>query len=264
MLKSPLITSIPLLGLVACLGVTTLSLQAKETQGTPRPQRQATPNPAPQPKPLRQVPSNAGIPRLKAIIDSLLKRLQRNEHPLGSRGNLCAIAPGLLGQTDTIWSDRPLFLWRGEADQIVLRHEATNEEVWRQAVMPETRQLSYTGTALQPGQVYIWEVGNSSKLRRFTFAVMPKPQRQQLMEQLQILDSKDQGKQLERAIASLRRADYFGQQGLWSDALQMLYGTENLSPEIGKALEAISTYVCDGVGAITEGDRRDDVGYFKP
>ena len=237
-----------LIGLIACLGVWSPLVGTAHPPASPPPPRQANPKPTQPPKSVRP-PSPKGQHLFKALIDSLLNRLKRQEQPLGSRGRICAIAPGLLGKTDTIWSDRPLFLWQGEADQIVLRQEDTNAEVWRQSVVPNTRQLAYSGDDLQPDQVYIWELVNASQLqRRYTFAVMPATERQQLWDQLQNLAAAEEAE----TMAALRRADYFGQQGLWSDALQTLYGIKNPPAEVAQSFEVISAFLCQGKAAISQ------------
>ena len=56
-----------------------------------------------------------------SILETLWKllRAKREQEPaLSSRSNICEITPGLLGETNTIYSDRPLFLWQGKAPNL--------------------------------------------------------------------------------------------------------------------------------------------------
>ena len=249
-----------MLGLLFWVGFWAYPVQSGSPQVPPKSQRLKRTRPSSPPK--RQRPKANPF---KTAFRVFLKRVESDLGSLGSRtGNLCVLAPGPLGETDTIWSDRPLFLWRGEVDQIILRHHETDEVLWQQAVLPaarqlsnisEVRQLSYDGIALQPGQVYAWELLNAAKLQRqFTFAVMPQPERLQLIAQLPTLSLLNQasgtevgrGTDRSQMLDAMEQADYFGQQGLWSDALQVLYRTQNPPLEMMQTSEAIEAYLCDG------------------
>ncbi len=45
-------------------------------------------------------------------IWKLLRAKTEQEPALSSRSNICEVTPGLLGETNLIYSDRPLFLWQ--------------------------------------------------------------------------------------------------------------------------------------------------------
>ena len=215
-------------------------------------QRLVTSKPSPPSKPRKSTPKPKRSP-LRAWIDSLFQRL-RKEPPRGSRGPLCPISPGLVGPTPTIWSDRPLFVWRGEANQIVVRDWTTDSVMWQRPVTPEIQQVTYSGSPLQPGQAYVWEVANTDQVRRSViFAVMSSPDRDQLMAHMLALEPPVQAPEA-AALAALQQADYLGERRLWSDVLQVLHGLEDPAPEVIQTVEAMSTYICDGPDALVSSD----------
>ena len=267
MTKVSFIALLQMIGLLTWWDVYTNPVQGGEPYPLPLSQHQLkSPSSAKQ----ENNTSKAGLSSWKAMMVSFFKQFKQKQPPLGSRGPLCPFSPGPLGTTDTIWSVRPLFLWRGEAEQIVLRNYETNEVLWQQRVTAdarkllytsEIRQVSYDGAALQPGQVYIWELVNAAKLQKqITFAVMPESNRRKLMDDFSVSNQRVQtttavgwvtsGDQLQfsdgpGAHTALHWANYVSQQGLWSDALQVLYTTQNPPLEITQNLEELSNYLCD-------------------
>lgn len=188
-------------------------------------------------------------PRPSAILESLFRQLVRSERPLGSRSNLCAITPGLLGKTDTIWHDHPLFSWKGSVEQVIVRSYDTGEVLWQQKVADQTQNLAYTGASLKPGQVYEWEMlSDSTTKARFTFMVMPAPDREQFMAELKNLEAQLQAEGASPSRIALARAELFAQQGLWSDTLQSLYSVTDQPVELQQTMEEISTYLCGKLG----------------
>lgn len=187
--------------------------------------------------------------RLGAILDSLLKQLVRDERPLGSRSNLCVMTPGLLGETDTIWNDRPLFSWKGRVEQVIVRSYDTGEVLWQQRIPDQRQTLAYSGASLRPGQVYEWEMLSGSTIKaRFTFMVMPAPNRENFMAELTNLEAQLQANGASQPTIALERAQLFAQQGLWSDTLQTLYFVTDQPVELKQTMDEISTYLCGKSG----------------
>lgn len=188
-------------------------------------------------------------PRLGAILDSLFRQLVRDERPLGSRSNLCAMTPGLLGKTDTIWNERPLFSWKGRVEQVILRSYDTGKVLWQQKVADQRENLAYSGESLRPGQVYEWEMLNDSTTKaRYTFMVMPAPERENFLAELTNLETQLRAEGASPSTIALARAELFAQQGLWSDTLQSLYSVTDQPVELQQTMEEISTYLCGKVG----------------
>lgn len=193
-----------------------------------------------------------------SVLDAILKMLQRKQAPLASRpvDNLCAITPGLLGEKNVIWSDRPLFIWQGTVQRLEVRPYSlyspyrSQEVLWNQTVIAE-QSATYTSKALQPGQTYDWELvvnppsphNPRPNNPRYTFQVMEAQGRDRITAELTALETQLQGESPE-AIA-LERANYFAERDLWSDALQQVFSVKNPSADLTKTAQQISAYLCN-------------------
>ena len=184
--------------------------------------------------------------RIRAILSSLFQKLVREEIPLGSRNQVCMMTPGLLGGTDRIWSDAPMFIWEGTPEKIVVESYETGKELWRQNIAPRQHWVAYTGSVLQPGGVYVWTVSSSSgaKVQR-TFEVMREKERDRIATELQNLAKEDNLKEASAIVVALHQAEYFAGQGLWSDALQTLYAIDNPTESVKETLQNITDYLCE-------------------
>lgn len=178
----------------------------------------------------------------------ILKPLRRERRAGISRGGICLIAPSVMGETTVVqnegtpaavnrtpevWSDRPLFLWKGRAVRIELRSYDTKEVMWNQAIPPEATQVTYARKPLQLGQTYEGEIIDHLNGRNpFTFKVMGAEQRDRIAAELTALEAslKDKGSTAEQI--ALQRANYFAQNQLWSDVLQAAFSVKNPSAEL--------------------------------
>ena len=190
-----------------------------------------------------------------SILETIWKllRAKREQEPaLSSRSNICEITPGLLGETNTIYSDRPLFLWQGMASNLEINLyspfsvDADQELLWTQTVNEESQNVLYTAEALQPGKIYDWEiiVNSQANRRRISFRVMDQGERDRISGELEQLetDLTISGATKEEII--LAKANYFAERDLWSDSLQQLYFLETSSDnDISSSQEMIS-YIC--------------------
>lgn len=161
---------------------------------------------------------------------------------LGGRGDaLCIASPG---QLETIWHDRPLFIWQGSPDQLVVR-DPQAQPVWNAAVASTEQQALYSGAPLQPGQTYDWWMNpNGSERDYMTFKVMATEQRQQITADLQALTSQLQFNSATSETIAVQQAQYFTDQELWADALQTLYAVENPSEALVQAQQEIVNDLC--------------------
>jgi hypothetical protein len=160
------------------------------------------------------------------------------------RSGLCVLSPSVL-ETDVIWSDRPLFIWRGSAHQIILTQLGNSEKLWSQTVEPENQQVRYDGVALQPGEIYQWELlGEAGTQTSLIFQVMEEAQRSQVEAQLQTVAMPLKASGATEEAIAIQQAQYFADQNLWSDALQLLYSVNNPSPQIGQAIQQIEETLC--------------------
>jgi Domain of Unknown Function (DUF928) len=163
---------------------------------------------------------------------------------LSRSGGFCPISPGLV-ETDQIWSDRPLFLWRGTVAQIQLRKLGSPDVLWSQTLTPQSYSIAYSGAALQPGEIYQWELlGESNANAAFIFQVMEIDQRSPIAAQLQEIAAQMQASGATEEAIALQQAQYFADQNLWSDALQLLYSIKNPSPGVHQAMQDIENSLC--------------------
>ncbi|NJN87159.1 MAG: DUF928 domain-containing protein [Leptolyngbyaceae cyanobacterium SL_7_1] len=184
----------------------------------------------------------------ETVLDEIQTILAREEPPLGSRGAVCAVSPGLLGDTDTIWSDRPTFLWQGSASQIRLYNFDTpgSSPIWQADLEPGSQSIAYSGeAALQPGQVYAWDLADeagSSIL--YIFAVMAAEERSTIAADLQALELQLKASNASEENMAAEQARYFADLGLWSDVLQALQQIETPSASVIQMIQEISDRVC--------------------
>jgi hypothetical protein len=164
-----------------------------------------------------------------------------------SRGGfICAIAPRAIGTITEVWSDRPLFVWQGVVGQLEVRKPATKETLWRQAVSATSRRVIYGGEPLQPGQTYHWVIFDQANrsIAEFPFQVMESEKRDRIKTRLQILDVELKQKGATAEEIALRRAQYFAQWQLWSDALREVFSVENPSAPLAEIAQSIPTSRC--------------------
>ncbi len=174
------------------------------------------------------------VPSASAQWDWLFGRRQPDV-PLGTRGGVCAIAPGALDANAKILSDRPLFSWRDKA--VNLRVLDGQTELWQTALNPQDNRIVYGGrAALQPGKRYFWEITPAPDSNQQTgiappiktlFAILPQSDRDRINANLKAIEQNKSNRSSE-AIADAK-ATYLIQQQLWSDAVRVLYEVNNPS-----------------------------------
>jgi hypothetical protein len=169
--------------------------------------------------------------------------------PLGTRGGMCLIAPGLLDQKFTVLSDRPLFAWKGTATKLTVREFKSKTVIWETVGLDSTdQQVVYGGTTpLKSNTIYEWQLlgenPTQADLNRWkVVSVMAEPERTQHYEKLKELEQKVKAQKVE-AIADTK-ATYLLDQRLWSDALQVLSDVKNPSPEFAQTRKEFMTGVC--------------------
>ena len=181
---------------------------------------------------------------LGAALQTIREQLQRQERPLGSRGSQCPYSPGLVGANDTIWSDRPVFLWRSTGQTLSLYDYETDELLWQQQVEADIEAVVYDGESLQPGGLYRWVLMHPETSDfTATFVVMEAEEREALSAELQQEQERWTAAGLTTAEQALERAMFFGDRRLWSDALPELHAVRD-SAEVDDAIYEISVYLC--------------------
>jgi hypothetical protein len=188
----------------------------------------------------------------QSILDDLVTRFE-DKDPRSSRGEICPISPF----QPLLWNDRPLIAWRysppdgiAHTDlQVTLLNFNSRDSVLNQTVAPTDGRLAYTGESLQPGQLYslgfqLLPSGSDANQVNVIFQVMSPEQRDQIAAQLQALENELTLSNASSEVISLRKAQYFMQQNLRSDALQVLYAIDNPSALVTQAIERIESSLC--------------------
>lgn len=219
------------------------------------------------------IPNKQHIPQSGQLIAqqfhaSILSILgQRPKKPLGARGEICEIAPGLV-DTYIIWSDRPLFLWHSsgidQAAQLVVREYDSQKVVWQQPVNIADQKAFYSAEeSLEPGKIYQWQLSGSPKSTRWAlFQIMPASDRQKITADLQTLEQKLKATKASPEEIALKKADYFLNYEVkhttepdtfhpWSDVFQVLYQVEKPSPSFINQRETFVTDVCKSQSSTT-------------
>jgi hypothetical protein len=212
--------------------------------------------PTPTPTPIQRSPQSST--KEKSIVDILSNLLQRAKPHQGSRNladGVCLIAPAVLSQTNLIWSDRPLFVWRGKPQRVEVRAYSDQHDfekqpvVWQQRVSGNAQQANNPEKPLQPGQRYdlqFYRLGDDKPREelRTTFGVMGIQQRDRIYKDLKTLETQLKAEQATQEDIVLERAQYFAKQDLWSDAVQEIYEVTNPSPKIAKVAQDMGDRAC--------------------
>ncbi|MEM9569186.1 MAG: hypothetical protein AAF974_12865 [Cyanobacteria bacterium P01_E01_bin.34] len=179
-----------------------------------------------------------------AALQTIREQLQRQERPLGSRGSQCPYSPGLVGANDTIWSDRPVFLWRSTGQTLSVYDYETDELLWQQQVEAGTEAVTYGGAPLQAGGLYRWVLMHPQTSDfTATFLVMEATEREALSAELSQAQERWTAANLPATEQALERAMFFSDRRLWSDALQELHAVRD-SDEVDDTIHEISIYLC--------------------
>ncbi len=190
-----------------------------------------------------------------SILESLWKllKVKREQEPaLSSRSNICEVTPGLLGDVNVIYSDRPLFLWQGNVANVKINLytpfslEQEQQILWSQTIENQSDKVFYTGKALKAGKIYDWElvVKPQSNQRRISFQIMNTQKRDRISLELEQLKTELTTVGATNEQITLAKANYFAQQDLWSDVIQELFTVENPSPTLSNNIQEIIKYLC--------------------
>lgn len=163
----------------------------------------------------------------------------------GTRGP-CTIAPLDLKTNTVVWSDRPLFVWRGPVGKIEVRLQGNDEVLWSQPIEPGVGLLQYAGEPLQAGRTYDWVLFDTQNnaISAVAFKVMDAQEREQVNTQLQNLEQELKAKKATAEESAARRAQYFAQQQLWSDAWREAFSVDNPIAIIGTITQTTPTPFC--------------------
>lgn len=202
----------------------------------------------------RQTPIQAPANQ-KSILESLLSLLQKKPFLGGSRnGNeFCGITPAVLGASNVVWSDRPLFLWEGRVQSLELRPYKFDVPYAKQPILwnlrPSNQWAVYPNQLLQAGQRYVWQSTYLSQANepiqwQWTFQVMEKPERDRIGQDLKNLEMQLKAQNASGEEVALSRAHFFAAKDLWSDAIQQIYDIGYPFSEGDYFLQATTKHIC--------------------
>ncbi len=164
-----------------------------------------------------------------------------------ARGDICLITPGINNTNTEIWSNRPLFVWRGNLGRIEVRRYGSEEVLWSQTVSAKDNRVPYTGEPLKPGETYQWVIfGETAQnpMLSVPFKVMNYRDRDRIRVRLIILGVELKEKGATPEEITFAKANYFAQKELWADFLQEVYSMENPSEELQEIIQQIPAKVC--------------------
>lgn len=178
-------------------------------------------------------------PSWQTVLSSIFRR--KSEKPI-SRGDLCLITPV---NQKPIYSNRPLFLWKGNLTKIAVASSENHNPFWENPISGEKTFVSYAGNdKLEPGKSYEWYGYRENPVMLAKFQVMDTQQNQVVSDDLKTLERKLQTKGLNKEAIALHKVQYFIDQELWSDALQEAYSVPNPSTELLQILRDLPEVLC--------------------
>jgi hypothetical protein len=189
---------------------------------------------------------NAEIPPTESLSWTNILQAATKKPPVPPRKGrrpgdyVCIISPNAPDGTRVVWSDRPLFLWRGKVSKIAVRRQGYTAYLWSKTITG-TESATYSGKALQPGQTYEWVVNNTMFV---PFQVMKAQPRQQIAQELTSLENQLQAKGIDIEGIALAKANYFVQGQLWSDVFQEVYSVPKPSASLLKLRQELVVKLC--------------------
>jgi Domain of Unknown Function (DUF928) len=177
------------------------------------------------------------------VLGSIFRRnIQRPTSRPVKNGDLCFIAPA---NQKPIYSNRPLFLWKGNFKKIAVANLNNDNPFWETNISAQKSFVIYTAKdELQPGKTYEWHGYLESPVLLARFQVMDAQQRQVVSDELKALEKQLQAKNANKQTIALERAKYFADKELWSDALQEAYSVSNPSAELSQILRDLPNQLC--------------------
>ncbi|BAZ42615.1 hypothetical protein NIES4101_85840 [Calothrix sp. NIES-4101] len=175
--------------------------------------------------------------------------------------SVCLVSPDFPTQTRIIWNTQPLFIWknsevtkdrRTEVKKIAIEaldnHESKNRDFKAQIVTGK-QSIPYQGEALKPGQSYkllIFLNQESNSPTMFVpFQIMGANQRNRISRELMLLEKLQKNQGANAETIALAKAQYFANQGLWSDVFQQAYSVPNPSPQLSQIIKDLPNQLCD-------------------
>lgn len=177
---------------------------------------------------------------------SIWSQIKRKRVAGVSRGNFCLVSPTQMidgepqaNNIEAIWHKNPLFVWQLRKPQTVSLRDG-NQIYWQKKVETNQANLVYDGKPLQPGTTYQLIIFNSQETEIKKIRLVSPEQHSQIALDLAEIENKLKSKGIDREKIGLKKADYFTQRQMWSDALWELYSIPNPSDELKEILTQVN------------------------
>jgi hypothetical protein len=171
-------------------------------------------------------------------------RRRDQEKPRTSRGLICPVIPQLISQR-VIWRDRPIFVWKGQAEKISVFDFANPQQpIWTRDRLGNDNSVTYAGKPLNPGTRYLWKAETGTEISQVIFQTLERSTRDQVTAQLMQLETQLNYQQVMPEERFQQRVQFFLNQNLFLDALQELYTVSLPSPELKALREQIVQVSC--------------------
>ena len=191
----------------------------------------------------------------RQIIRRIFRSDEERDPPTISRGGVCLVTPTNIGESQAIWHDRPVFVWRGAIAQIKVIDAATAAILWEYSPALRETQATYAGDPLQANRRYRWQVFTASNpttpQRSFEFEILPTVMRSLITNGLNAAEHSAANTAdfslkgvVQQAAA---RAQYFVNHDLEADAIQALFSVNTTAND-----EATSESVAELLSAQQE------------
>ena len=181
--------------------------------------------------------------------NGIWQRIKRRRVAGGSRGdNVCSSSPSQLRNVNSqtksveeIWHQNPLFAWEsGKLEAVSLKEG--NRIYWQQEVEATQNHLFYHGKPLQPGTTYTLVVFNPYETEIQKIQIVDRHKHQKIAADLAEIEDRLKSEGANKEEIAFKKADYFAQRQMWSDALWEIYSIPNPSDELKKILERSNTH----------------------
>ncbi len=162
-------------------------------------------------------------------------------------GDYCLISPW---DEQEVWSLQPVLLWKGSMQSAGIREAGTSVSPLHVSVqMVDGVRLAQASTPLQPGERYDWALYLREESSRHstwtTFRVMDEERRAVVTTGLQMLEAELAGSGAAADEVAMNQAQYFLEQGLPFDALQVMFSVEEPSPELVESRQEMVERICN-------------------
>jgi Domain of Unknown Function (DUF928) len=191
------------------------------------------------PKPVNQ----SAIQRLSGLF-----RRDPQKRPRVVRGlsEACFVSPGQVGSV-MMWHRRPVFIWEGGGDTIVLKNTTKlTETLWTAPIAAGITNLAYPADRPElVAGVYTWQIidEKTKKPALLQFGILADEKWQAITKELTAIEQTMKGQSPEDIAAA--KAELFAEKKYWSDALQVLYEVENPSTAFIEQRRSAIQQTCD-------------------